>query len=70
MHQLRVAEADWHIGQARKRITKQRALLEALARKGNDDPACQARLVLMEETLRLMLAHRELISHLLGERPN
>jgi hypothetical protein len=70
MHLLRVADADWHVAEARKRIAKQRALVEALAREGRNDPECRELLVLMEEALRLMLAHREWISHLLGGRPN
>jgi hypothetical protein len=69
MHLLRMAEADWHIAEARKRIAKQRALVETLAREGRDDPECRERLLLMEEALRLMPAHRELISHLVGGDP-
>jgi hypothetical protein len=70
MHLLRIAEADWHIAEARKRIAKQRALVEALARGDCDDPECRELLVLMEEALRLMLAHREFVSDLRGDRPN
>ena len=70
MHLLRVAEVDWHIAEAFKRIAKQRALVEALARERRDDPECRELLVLMEVALRLMLAHRELISDVLGDRPN
>jgi hypothetical protein len=58
-----------HIAEARKRIAKQRAFVETLPREGRDDPECRELLVLMEEALRLMLAHRELMSDLLGERP-
>jgi hypothetical protein len=62
MEQAHLAEADRHIVEARQRIARQESLIEELGRVGHDTACSRDLLRLLQETLTLMVAHREMIS--------
>ena len=63
-HREELAQAQWHVARGICRVSEQRARLEYLRYSGNPIDQADEFLRLLEQTLKLMLRHRDML-----ERP-
>jgi hypothetical protein len=68
MERAHLVEADRHIAEARQRIARQENLIEELAHDGHDTANSRDLLKLLNDSLKLMVAHREMILRNLRRR--